>query len=77
MHALNIMHRDLKPGNILFTKPFDDNIDFLNTLAINDFGLSLQVGKGNYFTEEKCGTLLYSSPEQALGFSYGKVNNLI
>lgn len=36
MHNLNILHRDMKPSNILLKEP--DNI---NSIAISDFGLSL------------------------------------
>lgn len=55
MHSNNIMHRDIKPDNIMFKK-----IDDLNSLKIIDFGLAS-------FYESKikrfCGTLKFMAPE--------------
>ena len=36
MHKIEVIHRDLKPGNILLMKKGIDNLD----LRIADFGLS-------------------------------------
>ena len=58
LHSLNILHRDIKPANILFKKEGD-----ITFIAISDFGLSKMLEKGENHSEEKCGTLLYSSPE--------------
>lgn len=55
-----IIHRDIKPGNILFLHKND-----INSLKICDFGLANKVGIGlfdqNY---EKVGTIMYQAPEQ-------------
>ena len=53
--TLGIMHRDIKPGNIL--------IDSLGTLKLADFGLSKALGPNNLATTF-CGSPLYMSPEQ-------------
>ncbi len=58
IHAAGVLHRDLKPGNIMFREE--------GTLALIDFGLAKQMrlqaamtGKGEIF-----GTPYYMSPEQ-------------
>jgi len=61
IHSKNIVHRDMKPENILLTK---DNI-----IKIIDFGLS------NYYNENMllstlCGSPSYSSPELLSGEKY-------
>ena len=59
MYSKNLIHRDLKPQNILIKK--DDNInDFIFKIA--DFGLSRVFDNNNFSTKE--GTQLYSAPEQ-------------
>ena len=62
LHALKIVHRDVKPGNVLITEN--------GTVKLADFGLARYLeGQETRATQPESilGTLLYLSPEQALG----------
>ena len=62
IHALDIAHRDIKPGNLVFDKE-------TGMLVIVDFGLSKQHNTNSTMTSanSQVGTLLYMSPEQLDG----------
>ena len=58
MHKLGIMHRDMKPANVLMTSKDKKNID----VKITDFGFAtfFDYSKGR---KEMCGSPLYMAPE--------------
>jgi len=61
-HDAGVVHRDVKPANILMTPD--------GTVKLTDFGIARAVdGSGHTLTGEVLGTPNYLSPEQALGES--------
>src|SRR5262245_709234 len=60
-HQAGVIHRDLKPGNVLF----DDN----GEPKITDFGLAKKIGEDDSHTRtvSVMGSIGYMSPEQASG----------
>lgn len=70
VHAQDVIHRDIKPGNILLTGP-----DALETgdagepaVKLADFGIARLIdGTRLTMTGQTLGTVLYLSPEQARG----------
>lgn len=58
-HARHVIHRDLKPGNILMTPE--------NEVKILDFGIAARLDHGEEQAAEVCGTPFYMAPEQIRG----------
>jgi serine/threonine protein kinase len=69
-HAKGIVHRDIKPGNLMLTKT--------GTVKITDFGLAklTQGSNVNTAADSILGTPLYMSPEQAFGESVDQRSDL-
>ena len=63
LHKENVVHRDLKPGNLFLTGP-------LKKVKIGDFGLAKQVNDLDLTLDnQRIGTPAYMSPEQCKGGS--------
>ncbi len=58
-HTHNVIHRDLKPGNVLLT---DDG-----KVKVLDFGIAARLGSGEGTQAGVCGTPFYMAPEQIRG----------
>ena len=65
VHALNIVHKDIKPLNIVF--------DEAGYLRLTDFGISKELGpKGEQLNGDQSGTPKYIAPEVLKKQKYGK-----
>ena len=58
-HSRHVIHRDLKPGNVLVT-PADE-------VKILDFGIAARLDSGDGDSASICGTPFYMAPEQIRG----------
>lgn len=60
LHSEGVLHRDLKPGNILYNNE--------NDIVVTDFGLGIQHDSDSTTLTKgiNCGTMRYCSPEQWL-----------
>ena len=63
-HSRNIIHRDIKPHNVMILKD--------GSVKVADFGIARIASAQNTLTKEALGSVHYISPEQARG---GRVDN--
>jgi serine/threonine protein kinase len=67
--TVNVIHRDIKSENMLV-----GNSNDLSQTKLIDFGLAIEYTQKNIHDFAKCGTLLYTPPEQvSKSFAYAKV----
>jgi serine/threonine-protein kinase len=59
-HGAGVLHRDIKPGNILVSATGD-------TMKVADFGIAKTAGAAQTMTGQIVGTMAYMSPERIAG----------
>jgi serine/threonine protein kinase, bacterial len=66
-HRQGLLHRDVKPANIMLTHPGDDDDE--QRILLTDFGIARNVDDigGLTATNFTVGTVAYSAPEQLMG----------
>jgi doublecortin-like kinase 1/2 len=67
LHSLNIVHRDVKPENLLICEHSDGS----KTLKLGDFGLAVEI-EDHQKLYSVCGTPTYVAPEILSESGYGK-----
>ncbi|OXA46154.1 eIF-2-alpha kinase GCN2-like [Folsomia candida] len=71
LHSKDILHRDIKPDNIMFTASV-----FQLPVKIGDFGLSRILDVGESTSTSRVGAMAYMAPEVRYSGHYGKTSHL-
>ena len=66
-HARGLIHRDVKPDNVMIVAREDDDGAHVETVKVLDFGFAVPPSVSGEVAQRLAGTPVYMSPEQCLG----------
>ena len=66
-HSRGLIHRDVKPDNVMIVAKDDDDGKRVETVKVLDFGFAVPPSVSGEVAQRLAGTPVYMSPEQCLG----------